>query len=164
MACAGASSATWTAGKQPARCTARPRSSSTAWRTATATPRTRCSRRCAESGSVRVMDPDHARDLLARERARIEQQLARLAPDPSDELADYDQHPADEGTEVFEQERDEGIADQLRDELAAIERAERRLEDGTYGVSVVSGRPIPDGRLEAVPWADRTEDEEERRA
>src|SRR3954454_18556768 len=109
------------------------------------------------------MDPSRARDLLARERARIEKTLAGVETDPSDELADYDQHPADEGTEVFEQERDEGIAEQLRDELAAIERAERRLEDGTYGVSVVSGRPIPDGRLEAIPWADRTEDEEERR-
>src|SRR4051812_42084491 len=106
------------------------------------------------------MDPDHARELLARERARIEKQLGRLAPDPSDELADYDQHPADEGTETFEQERDEGIADQLRDELAAIERAEHRLDEGTYGVSVVSGRPIPDARLEVIPWAERTQDEE----
>ena len=115
------------------------------------------------SGTVGAMDSDHARELLTRERARIEKQLARLAPDPSDELADFDQHPADEGTETFEQERDEGIADQLRDELAAIERAERRLDEGTYGVSVVSGRPIPDGRLEAIPWAERTEDEEEQR-
>ncbi|MFL5909364.1 MAG: TraR/DksA family transcriptional regulator [Gaiellaceae bacterium] len=106
------------------------------------------------------MDIDHARELLARERARIEKQLGRLASDPSDELADYDQHPADEGTETFEQERDEGIADQLRDELAAIERAERRLDEGTYGVSVVSGRPIPDARLEVIPWAERTQDEE----
>jgi len=109
------------------------------------------------------MDPDHARELLARERARIEKQLARLERARSDELADYDQHPADEGTETFEQERDEGISDQLRDELDAIERAEHRVADGTYGVSVVSGRPIPDGRLEAIPWAERTEDEEEQR-
>jgi RNA polymerase-binding transcription factor len=109
------------------------------------------------------MDPDRARELLARERARIERALAGLARDPSDELADYDQHPADEGTETFERERDEGIADRLRDELAAIERAERRVDEGTYGVSVVSGRPIPDGRLEVIPWAERTEDEEEQR-
>src|SRR4051794_10816424 len=109
------------------------------------------------------MDPSRARDLLARERVRIEKELARLEPEPSGELADYDQHPADEGTEVFEQERDEGIADQLREELDAIGRAERRVEDGTYGVSVVSGRPIPDARLEVIPWADRTEDEEARR-
>jgi RNA polymerase-binding transcription factor DksA len=39
--------------------------------------------------------------------------------------------------------------------LAAIERAERRLEQGTYGLSVESGQPIPDARLEAMPWAER---------
>lgn len=109
------------------------------------------------------MEPNQARELLARERTRIEKELARLAPDPSNELADYDQHPADEGTETFEKERDEGIADQLRDQLAAIERAERRVDEGTYGVSVVSGSPIPDARLEAIPWADRTADEESQR-
>jgi DnaK suppressor protein len=108
------------------------------------------------------MDSDRARELLARERQRIEKTLARLAPDRGDELADYDQHPADAGTETFEQERDEGIADRLRDELAAIERAERRLEEGTYGVSIESGEPIPDGRLEAIPWAERTEAEQAR--
>src|SRR5947208_1760599 len=69
---------------------------------------------------------------------------------------------ADVGTATFEQERDEGIADQLEEQLAAIERAERRLADGTYGKSVVSGEPIPDARLEAIPWAERTEQEEAR--
>jgi RNA polymerase-binding transcription factor DksA len=108
------------------------------------------------------MDADRARELLTRERIRVEQTLARLAPDRSDELADYDQHPADEGTELFEEERDEGIADKLQEELAAIERAERRVDEGTYGVSIESGRPIPDARLEAIPWAERTEEEEER--
>jgi len=108
------------------------------------------------------MDPNHARELLARERRRIEAQLAGLRSERSDELADYDQHPADAGTETFEQERDEGIADRFEDELAAIERAERRLEEGTYGKSVESGEPIPDARLEVVPWAERTEEEEAR--
>jgi DnaK suppressor protein len=108
------------------------------------------------------MDPNHARQLLARERQRVEQALGGLRRESSDELADYDQHPADQAMEVFEEERDEGIANGLRDELAAIERAERRLEEGTYGQSVESGRPIPDERLEVVPWAELTEDEQER--
>ena len=38
---------------------------------------------------------------------------------------------------------------------------EARLADGTYGLSVVSGKPIPDGRLEVQPTAERTVDEEE---
>ena len=108
------------------------------------------------------MDTEHARELLARERARVEKALAGLSREPDEELSDLDQHPADEGTEVFEQERDEGLSDSLREELAAIERAERRLEEGTYGISVESGEPIPDGRLEAVPWAERTADEQNR--
>ena len=108
------------------------------------------------------MEPDRARELLARERARIERTLAGLRHEPDAELADYDQHPADEGTETFEQERDEGIAESLEEELASIERAERRLADGTYGLSVESGQPIADERLEAVPWAERTVDEQSR--
>jgi RNA polymerase-binding transcription factor DksA len=108
------------------------------------------------------MDPDRARELLARERERIEKALSGLRSEPHPELSDTDQHPADEGTETFEQERDEGIAEGLEDELAAIERAERRLEQGTYGISVESGRPIPDARLEVVPWAELTEEEQAR--
>ena len=108
------------------------------------------------------MDPNHARELLAREKLRVEKSLAGLQREPDEELTHLHQHPADEGTELFEEERDEGIADQLQEELAAIERAERRLDDGTYGISVESGRPIPDARLEAVPWADRTEEEQQR--
>jgi DnaK suppressor protein len=108
------------------------------------------------------MEPDRARELLARERRRIEEALTRLEPEPNQELTHLDQHPADEGTEVFEAERDEGLADRLREELAAIERAERRVDEGTYGISVDSGQPISDERLQLVPWAERTAAEQER--
>jgi RNA polymerase-binding transcription factor DksA len=78
------------------------------------------------------MDPAHARELLARERARVERQLAQLQErEGADELADYDQHPADTATELFDNELQEGLADQLHEELAAIERAEERLRNGT---------------------------------
>ena len=43
-----------------------------------------------------------------------------------------------------------------------MERAEERLKAGTYGVSVESGEPIPDARLEAQPTAERTIEEQER--
>jgi RNA polymerase-binding transcription factor DksA len=46
--------------------------------------------------------------------------------------------------------------------LAAVERAEARLAAGTVGLSIESGRPIPDDRLEAVPTAERTAEEEAR--
>jgi DnaK suppressor protein len=63
---------------------------------------------------------------------------------------------------MFETERDQSLIERLEHDLDAIERAERRHDEGTYGVSVESGEPIPEGRLEAVPWAERTADEQAR--
>lgn len=109
------------------------------------------------------MDAARAKEILRRERERVEHELASLRSDRGDgELSSIDQHPADSGSELFEIERDRSMIDRLQTELAAIERAERRLEDGTYGLSVDSGEPIPDGRLEAVPWAERTAAEQAR--
>ncbi|MGZ4202019.1 MAG: TraR/DksA family transcriptional regulator [Thermoleophilaceae bacterium] len=106
------------------------------------------------------MEEGRARELLARERARIEAALAgRTAPrEGLEEPLDA----ADDASELFDEELDEGIKERLRQELAAIERAEKRVAEGTYGLSVESGKPIPDGRLEAIPWAERTADEQER--
>lgn len=110
-----------------------------------------------------VMDQARARELLSFHRGRIERSLAELARnDDDDELSHLDQHPADEATNLYDDELDEGLADRLREELAAIERAEQRVEQGTYGLSVESGEPIPDARLEAIPWAERTAQEQER--
>ena len=49
-----------------------------------------------------------------------------------------------------------------RRELDAVERAEKRIDAGTYGLSVLSGEPIPEERLEAYPTAERTVDEQRR--
>lgn len=111
------------------------------------------------------MDESRARTLLAEERTRVEETLRRRraelrADGSTDELTHYDQHQADEATELYERERDEGSAEELEDRLRAIARAEERLAAGTYGVSVESGAPIPDERLEVLPWAERTAEEE----
>lgn len=108
------------------------------------------------------MKPDRARELLARERARLEGALADLGHLPDDELSHVDQHPADQGTDLFEDERDAGVAERMREELEAVTRAEHRLEQGTYGRSIESGEAIPDARLEVVPAAERTVGEQER--
>jgi DnaK suppressor protein len=109
------------------------------------------------------MDPDRARELLAVERARIERALSRLGHEDSSEPTD-DIYPANLASELYQDEVDEGLSDDLREELGAVERAEARLAAGTYGVSLESGKPIPDERLEALPTAERTVDEEARRA
>jgi DnaK suppressor protein len=108
------------------------------------------------------MDPDRARELLQAERARIEQALARVQPEDDGEPADeYD--PANLAADLYQDELDETFADDLRDQLAALERAEARLASGTYGVSIESGEPIPDARLEARPTAELTAEEERAR-
>jgi len=54
---------------------------------------------------------------------------------------------------------DEALEDLFVRRLEAIERAQARLSQGTYGRSVQSGEPIPDGRLEVEPWAELTVEE-----
>src|SRR5947199_4547622 len=107
------------------------------------------------------MDPERARELLARERARIEQAMGIHSEGPLE--GDEQVEPGDEGTEdLYQDEIDEGREGNLREQLAALERAEARLAEGTYGLSVQSGEPIPDGRLEAMPTAERTVEEQQR--
>ena len=106
------------------------------------------------------MDHEHARQLLARERERIELALANLGRDDSEALTAQDE-PGDEGSEtLYQAEFDAGLAQDLAGQLAAVERAEARLAAGTYGLSIESGEPIPDDRLEALPTAERTLDEQ----
>ncbi len=103
------------------------------------------------------MEPDRARQLLANERERIEQSIANLGGSESERT-----EPGDEGAEdLYQDEFDAGRAEDFKEQLAALERAEERLAAGTYGLSVQSGKPIPDARLEVVPTAERTVEEEE---
>ncbi|HEX2700992.1 MAG TPA: TraR/DksA C4-type zinc finger protein [Acidimicrobiales bacterium] len=108
------------------------------------------------------MEDDAARARLDEERAR----LASLRDDfVSDgltsesegeslgELSSVDQHQADVGTETFNRERDLSILERVQAELADVEHALQRLDDGTYGTCEACGRPIDDGRLEALPAA-----------
>jgi DnaK suppressor protein len=98
------------------------------------------------------MDPARARELLARERERVETAIAELGRERTED----DAEPGDRDSEdLYQQEFDAGREADLTDQLAAVERAEARLANGTYGISVESGEPIPDERLEAVPTAER---------
>ncbi len=108
------------------------------------------------------MDSERARELLARERSRIEQAMAALEQDGPLEASDRVEPGDVDSEDLYQDELDEGRIDSLRQEMAALVRAEARLKDGTYGLSVESGEPIPDGRLEALPLAERTVEEERR--
>jgi DnaK suppressor protein len=108
------------------------------------------------------MEPERARELLARERARIEQGLAILGGEGPLE-SDEHREPGDVDSEdLYLDELNVARREELQRDLAALERAEARLAAGTYGLSVESGQPIPDARLEALPLAERTVDEDQR--
>jgi len=106
------------------------------------------------------MDDQRARELLQAERQRITDELSGLVLEPVDELSSTDL--ADDASDLYQEEVDVGRIADLRERLAAVERAEERLREGRYGISVESGEPIPDERLEAVPTAERTTSEQER--
>jgi DnaK suppressor protein len=118
-----------------------------------------------DAGGIRygpVVDPEQARELLAAERRRIERALARIGHQDDAEPADeYD--PANLASDLYQDELDDTLAQRLRGQLAAVARAEERLAAGTYGLSIRSGLPISDERLEAVPTAELTADEERAR-
>jgi len=109
------------------------------------------------------MDDQRARALLDAERVRVEGLLNDLAGE-----GDADRSAADEPGDLTDsaeplttQGLDDAVAAGLRERMAALERAEKRLDEGTYGRSVRSGLPIPDARLEADPAAELTIEEAE---
>jgi RNA polymerase-binding transcription factor DksA len=106
------------------------------------------------------MDPDQARERLQAEQARVQGlvegmrgEFGTAENDDISELADYDQHPADTGTETFEREKDLSILEQLENELAELQAALERVDAGTYGIDEETGEPISDARLGALPTA-----------
>jgi DnaK suppressor protein len=113
------------------------------------------------------MDENRARSLLQAERAEVQSLLAgseqagQADRETEDEEGGVDS--ADPAASLTAEGMDDAIAESLRDRLDAIDRALRRLDEGTYGRSVRSGVPIPDERLEADPAAELTVEEARQR-
>jgi len=109
-----------------------------------------------------TVEPQRAKELLADERAQVEEAMVALEREGPGE-GDTRREPGDEGSEdLYQDEFDAGRLADLRQRLAAVERAEERLAGGTYGLSILSSKPIPDQRLEAFPTAELTVEESER--
>ena len=108
-----------------------------------------------------AMDPQHARDLLEGEKARLEGIRAGFDTDELRSESEQStlnestqaQHQADIGTETFNRERDLSVLESSEAELLDVEHALHRIDDGTYGTCEACGRPIGDPRLEALPAA-----------
>lgn len=107
------------------------------------------------------MDDARAKQLLDGERTRVEALLrdSEGAAASDREAVDDAQGQDDPAEGLTAQAGNDAVLASLRDRLEAIERAEQRLAEGTYGRSVRSGEPIPDERLEADPAAELTVEE-----
>ncbi len=100
------------------------------------------------------------RDLLTAERKSLVGQADRLEDEANSLIEDgemgdvqFDDESGEGDTMVVERERDLALSAQARQIVADIDAALDRMTIGTYGYSLVSGRPIPRERLEAIPWA-----------
>ena len=112
------------------------------------------------------MDEGRARDLLRAERAEVERLLddARSAQQLDQSVERETGDSADAAQALTDEQLDDAFAAGLRERLAALARAETRLDEGTFGRSIRSGAPIPDERLEADPAAELTVEEAEAEA
>ena len=96
----------------------------------------------------------HFRDKLKKEHLRLLGLFQSAALDADKPPGMPDPHDVgDEANEATTSDIRIGLSEADERLLEQIDRALRRLELGTYGVSEVTGEPIPIARLEAVPWA-----------
>lgn len=115
------------------------------------------------SGTARLTKVE-LRDLRVRleeERAELNTQLASIVEDSfaatqSDLSGDVglDDESADAGTATFEREKDLSIENNVRDLLDKIDRALKRMDEGTYGICDICGKPIEKARMKALPYVD----------
>ncbi|MEM9036192.1 MAG: TraR/DksA C4-type zinc finger protein [Actinomycetota bacterium] len=100
------------------------------------------------------------RDALVEERESYTRSAARLKAE-ADELAaerepgdvQFDEESGEGDTIAVERERDLALSAQALETISEIDAALERLAEGTYGICEVSGEPIPEERLEAIPYA-----------
>ncbi|MBL8779134.1 MAG: TraR/DksA C4-type zinc finger protein [Acidimicrobiales bacterium] len=87
---------------------------------------------------------------LEREREHLRGQLGELVPGTDTSLS-YDENFADSGQVAAEMGEAQSLAGPLIGQLADVELALGKLDDGTYGTCEECGKPIGDARLEAMP-------------
>lgn len=90
---------------------------------------------------------------LETQLASLEERVGHDEEFQTSELSNYDNHPADNATDLFDQERGMALNEFKEEELADVKAALAAIEDGTYGECTVCGKEIPYARLEAIPTA-----------
>jgi len=97
---------------------------------------------------------------LEAKRAELQQSIVGLTeahPEPVGpiEASEGPQDFEDVAVDFLETQQEQSILVNQQALLTEVEDALKRIEDGTYGKCVNCGRPIPEKRLEAIPWAAR---------
>jgi DnaK suppressor protein len=99
---------------------------------------------------------------LKEELLRVRRGMGEDERSRAEQEGDFSEHDSgDMSREIFNREMDATIGEQVERRLEDIDRALQKIEEGTYGLSDVSGDPIPQGRLEAMPEAVRTVEEQQ---
>ena len=97
---------------------------------------------------------DEPRDTLTAKLAEIDEQMATMERKPVDQGAISFGKRIGEGTSMaVDRLAQVAVHDQLQVTRGDVVRALEKLDEGTYGSCDTCGRPIPQGRLEALPWA-----------
>jgi DnaK suppressor protein len=94
---------------------------------------------------------------------RMQRDAQEVSRERSQEYQDTQADSGDESQYLFEREVDATLGQQFGQELKDVNRALEKIEEGTYGLSDRSGEPIAKGRLEAIPEALYTIEEQQRR-
>jgi DnaK suppressor protein len=90
---------------------------------------------------------------LVELRDQLLQQAGKLAKEATEGTPTYSMHMADAGTDSFDRDFALSMLSSDQDALYEIEEAIKRIETGTFGVCELTGKAIPQTRLEAIPWA-----------
>lgn len=106
-----------------------------------------------ELGDLRVRLEEERTQLETQLTTIVEESFAASQSDMSGDVG-LDDESADAGTATFEREKDLSIENNVRDLLQKIERALRRMDEGSYGVCDICGKPIEKARVKALPYVD----------
>jgi DnaK suppressor protein len=102
-----------------------------------------------------IEDPmDHTRDVLRTRQREVREELRRLTERPADPMpaVSFGKRVGDGTTEAVERINQTAAARSLEASIREVDRALEKLEAGTYGMCDVCGEPIPQERLEVIPW------------
>lgn len=114
----------------------------------------------ASTGSDEIPVPPHINPKWVKYYKRLvqlrEQLLAQkrgLAQASATQVQSYGLHMADSGTDNFDRDFALSLLSNDQDIIYEIDEAIRRIENNTYGICELTGKPIPKARLDAIPWA-----------